>query len=255
MCLVAIAIGEHPRFPLLIAANRDEFHARPSRAAEEWRDRPGVYGGRDLEAGGGWFAADAQGRFALVTNIRRLPLRDGLSRGALVAEFLSAQEPASSWADAMTAHASNYRPFNLLLGDAGGVTFLNSESARPLRLDHGVHGVSNADLDTPWPKVRRLREVMRAFCARAGDDFSTLWHALADPALAPDDELPDTGIGLDRERFLSSAFITGETYGTRASTLLTVDVDGRVRLVESGFGPGGVGLGKTVLEWPGRGQM
>ncbi len=249
MCLVAIAIRAHPRYPLIIAANRDEFHARPSMPAEAWEDVPGVFGGRDLASGGSWFAADRSGRFALVTNIRRLPLREGRSRGALVREFLSSPANAQAFATRVSERASEYRPFNLVFGSANETVFINSDRVEPGVLAPGIHGLSNADLDTPWPKTLRLAAVLEQLCDRGEEALEPLWMALADPAIAGDADLPDTGIGLERERFLSAAFIVGETYGTRASTLLTIDTDGLVNMVERGFGPNGTALGENVTEW------
>lgn len=242
MCLVAIAIGAHPRYPLIVAANRDEFHARPSLPAQEWTDLPGVLGGRDLLGGGSWFAADRTGRFALVTNIRRIPMRDGRSRGGLVAQYFSSPEDAEAHAQRVAGEAAQFRPFNLVLGSANQAWFVNSDSREPRALAPGIHALSNADLDTPWPKTLQLAAVLRELCERGEDSLDSLWTALADRTLAPDTELPDTGIGLERERFLSSAFIVGETYGTRASTLLTIDVAGHLQMVERGFGPNGVPL-------------
>ena len=249
MCLVAIALGAHPFYPLIIAANRDEFHARPSRVAQEWQDLLGVYGGRDLARGGSWFAATRAGRFALVTNIRRVPVSAGRSRGTLIQQFMPDPIDARACAEELARKALDYRPFNLLVGTRAEAYFIHSDRGKVHGLKRGVHGLSNADLNTPWPKTERLSEVLRGVCARAEDPHDALWDALADTGVAPDADLPDTGIGLDRERVLSAAFIVGENYGTRASTLLSFASDGRARLVERSFGPSGVPLGETVLEW------
>ena len=248
MCLVAIAVEAHPRFSMIIAANRDEFHVRPSLPAHPWEDLPGIFGGRDLKDGGSWFSVDASGRFALVTNIRRFPLREGRSRGELVAQFLASPEDLTTQAKRVAAEATRYRPFNLVLGAAGRIYFINSDRCEAQALAPGIHGLSNADLNTPWAKTLRLTAALSEYCARGDASLEPLWSALADRTIAPDAKLPDTGIGLERERFLSSAFIVGETYGTRASTLLTVDEAGRVQLIERGFGPNGTALGEHWLE-------
>ena len=230
MCVVAFAWNAHPRWRLLLAGNRDEFHARPTAALAAWDDGSGIVAGRDLEAGGTWLGVDGRGRCALVTNVRDLRApQDGLSRGLLASDYLRGGEGAAMRARSLQADAPAYRPFNLLLA--------------------GVHVLSNAQLDTPWPKAVALGAALRRWIDAGGDDdFAPLFTALADETRWPDAQLPDTGIGLERERWLSSAFIRGDDYGTRASTVVALDRDGGGVIVEARWGPMGVPLGQSRLE-------
>jgi uncharacterized protein with NRDE domain len=250
MCLIAFAWQRHPRWRLLLAGNRDEFHERPTAPLHRWGGARPFAAGRDLAAGGTWLGAAADGRCAAVTNVRdpHAP-HEGQSRGLLALDYLRGQLDASAYGHALMASASAYRPFNLLLFDAGQAFYLgNRPEPRMQRVEPGVHGLSNADFNAPWPKTRRLAAVLEAWLAAGGDeDFSPLFEALADERRAADGELPDTGIGLERERVLSAAFIRDGRYGTRASTVVALDHVGGGWVVERGFGVDGVFLGETRL--------
>ena len=250
MCLIAFAWQAHPRWRLVLAGNRDEFHARPSAALARWADLP-IVGGRDLEAGGTWLGATDAGRCCVVTNVRdpRDP-QQGASRGLLATDYLAGSADAAEHAQALLATASGYRPFNLLTFDAPAAFYLgNRPEPRAEAVTPGVHGLSNADFNTPWPKTRALMARLDAWLADGGDeDFAPLFAALADERQAPDAELPDTGVGLERERLLSSAFIRGERYGTRASTVVAIGHDGRGAIIERRFGPEGRFLGESRLD-------
>jgi len=188
----------------------------------------------------------------VVTNVRDpRAAQSGLSRGWLVADYLRGKADATLHAQALREAAGRYRPFNLLTFDAQAAFYLgNRPEPRLQRVTPGVHGLSNADFNTPWPKTRRLMACLQAWLADAAtDDFEPLFAALADERPAADAELPDTGIGLERERWLSAAFIRGETYGTRASTVLAIGHAGGGRIVERRFGPGGRLDGQTDLTW------
>jgi len=249
MCLIAFAWNAHPRWRLVLAANRDEFHARPSAPLAMWNEVPGMAAGRDLEAGGTWLGACADGRVATVTNVRDPRLgHDGRSRGLLVRDYLGSGQDCRTWCAALEHQAGAWHPFNLLCFDARAACYLGNRRQPALRtVTPGVHGLSNADYDTPWPKTRALEQRMAAWIEHAEDDFSPLWEALSDPAQWPDEVLPDTGVGIELERRLSAAFIRGHAYGTRASTLVTVGHDGSVSVHERRFGPDGAYEGETVL--------
>ncbi len=250
MCVIAFAWQTHARWRLLLIGNRDEFHARPSAALARWSASP-VLAGRDLQAGGTWLGVTDDGRCSVVTNVRNpRDSQEGLSRGLLVSDFLSSGTPAPAHAAALGGQAADYRPFNLLLFDAqAGAHVGNRPRAHAGELSPGIHGLSNAELDTPWPKTLRLTERLAQWLVDDRADFEPLFTALADERRAPDQSLPDTGIGLERERWLSSIFIRGETYGTRASTIVAIDHDGRGEIVERGFGADGVALGETRLRF------
>jgi len=218
MCLIALAWRAHPDFPLVVAANRDEWRDRPAVPAHWWDDHPAILAGRDLQAGGTWMGVTRARRFAAVTNFRDPSDRrsTALSRGALVTEFLRGEDPPEAYLARLAARASLYNGFNLLVGDAGSLFYFGSREGEVRAVEPGVHALSNHLLDEPWPKVRRARAGMRE---ALGDD-EALFTLLSDATPAPDESLPATGVGIARERQLSPILITGADYGTRASTVL-----------------------------------
>lgn len=249
MCVVAFAWNVHPRWRLLLVGNRDETHARPSAPLRRWADAPGIVAGRDLEAGGTWMGVCTPGRVAVVTNVRdpRAAL-DGASRGLLVTDFLRSRAAAADHAHALTDAAARYRPFNLLLFDARTAAFVSNHPACTLLPDAGLHGLSNGALDAPWPKVRRGVAALRRWIGHGGDaDFAPLLAAFADETVAPDAELPDTGVGIELERRLSPLFVRGPVHGTRATTVIALDRKGGGWIIEHRFGPDGVPQGQTTL--------
>ncbi|WP_372017050.1 NRDE family protein [Pseudoxanthomonas sp. 10H] len=253
MCVVAFAWDAHPRWRLVLAGNRDEFHARPTAPLAPWDDGPGIVAGRDLEAGGTWLGVDGRGRCALVTNVRDFSRpQDGLSRGLLASDYLRGDEGAATRAHALLAAAPDYRPFNLLLFDPQDCAWVgNAPGVRMALPGAGVHVLSNAQLDTPWPKAEALGVALGRWIDAGGDDlFEPLFDALADDRAWPDERLPDTGIGLERERWLSSAFIRGQAYGTRASTVVALGHDGTGVVVERRWGAMGTAIGQTRIELP-----
>jgi uncharacterized protein with NRDE domain len=248
MCLILLAWRVHPEFPLVFAGNRDEAYERPSAAAGFWADEPRIFGGRDLEKGGTWLGVTSEGRLAAVTNYRdgRAARTAPRSRGELAADFLRGADEPRAYLEGATARASDYGGFTLLVGDPERMYWFSNRGRGIEEITPGVHGLSNHLLDTPWPKVTRGKERLSTLIR--GDDAGLLrglFHALADRTVAPDSGLPDTGIGLQRERELSCAFVAGERYGTRASTVLLVSRDNEVVFVEHRFGAWGAPLGET----------
>lgn len=250
MCLVALSWLSHPRWRLLLAGNRDEFHERPTAPLQPWpAPHAGVLAGRDLRSGGSWVGIDRRGRAAVVTNVRDpLASASGPSRGRLIADYLAGSADAAAYAEVMRGKAAEYPPFNLLLADAERCQYLGNHPADCRALAPGIHGMSNGRLDAPWPKTRRLSERLADWQASGASAFDRLWDALADETLAADATLPDTGVGLELERRLSPAFIRGHDYGTRASTIVAIDHDGHGWIHERRFGPDGAPLGETRLE-------
>lgn len=261
MCLIALAWRMHPRYRLILAANRDEFHARPTLPLAEWQDAPQVIGGRDALHGGSWLALRGR-RLAAVTNVRRPPEQEGRSRGELVADFVRSDADAAAAMQLLANEATQYRPFNLLIHHGDTLAFASnrhdatSEPGFATRtLDPGIHGVSNGVLDAPWPKtamlMTRLGDWIASYAAKPSadnaPDLEPLFAALADTTTAADDRLPDTGIGLERERFLSPAFIAHATYGTRASTVVLI-ADDHAEIVERRFGAFGSFLGESRIK-------
>jgi uncharacterized protein with NRDE domain len=249
MCVVAFAWQLHPRWQLVLAGNRDEFHARPTAGLAAWPDS-GVIAGRDLQSGGTWVGLDRRGRVAVVTNVRDGigQQHQGPSRGALPRAFLDGSMDAGGTTGNMLTAASAYAPFNLMLADATGCWHLGNHPLQREALATGVHGISNGRLDAPWPKTRHLASALQAWVDAGDDDLRPLWAALGDERIAMDADLPDTGVGIDLERRLSPAFIRGDAYGTRASTIIAVDHDGRGFIHERRFGPGGTSEGETILD-------
>jgi uncharacterized protein with NRDE domain len=246
MCLIVFAWRPGHAQPLVVAANRDEFYARPSLPLAQWPEAPQVYAGRDLEAGGTWLGVGAAGRFAALTNIRN-PQKPAArrSRGELVARFLCGEMPIEDYLADVVGRSAEYAGFNLLLGTANELWHYNALESAPTRLAAGVYGLSNARLDTPWPKVLKAKAAL----SEVLDDPQpqALLALLNDPQIAPFAELPDTGVGLATESLLSSVFITSPSYGTRASTALIVHADGSRHIVERSFGPYGGHLGEIEV--------
>jgi uncharacterized protein with NRDE domain len=237
MCLILLAWRMREDFPLILAANRDEFYARPTAPAAFWAESPELLGGRDLKAGGTWLGITRAGRWAALTNYRdpAAVRPDAPSRGRLVSDYLSGEEAPEACLRRIESDAGQYNGFNLLLGDRGQLFCFSSRGERR-RLEPGLYGLSNRLLDDPWPKIERGKRGFREILARPGgpapEAFLTL---LADQERPPDAALPDTGVGLAWERILSPLFIASEHYGTRSSTVLTIDRQGGVAFVERLF--------------------
>ena len=240
MCLIALAHRVHPEFPLVVAANRDEFYARPTAQASFWQDQPSILAGRDLECMGTWLGVTTGGRFAAVTNFRDPADTRGSaeSRGTLVSRFLESDLPAVQFIDQVVDNAGAYRGFNLLAGDGTEMVSYSNRDGGPRRLEPGIYGLSNHLLDTPWPNVRLARERL-AEALRPGPATEPLFALLADTDFPSDGELPNTGVGSERERMLSAARIVSDTYGTRCSTVLIQGADRTVSFSERTFGPEG----------------
>jgi uncharacterized protein with NRDE domain len=254
MCLAVLALGHTPGMAALVAANRDEFHARPSAPAARWPAEPAVYGGRDLQGGGTWMAASGAGRYALVTNYRdftRQMMSGAPSRGALVENFLRGAESPAAYMARVRAEGERYNGFNLIVGDTATAWYYGNRGGAPRELAPGVYAISNHLLDTPWPKLLRVKTAFeRLLAAHPSPDVEALYAALHDREPAADSELPATGMSLDRERLLSSPFIVDPAYGTRASTVLRLHANGSGELFERRYDAQGQATGDTQLHWP-----
>lgn len=254
MCLIAFDYRPDACAWLRLVANRDEFFARPSAPLGAWPGEPDIVGGRDLVAGGSWFAVHRKGRFAAVTNVRDAALAsppDAPSRGHLVPKALGADD-LTRWLETLANdEAWRYAGFNLLVGDRSGLWHLHRgrDAVQLNRLPAGLHGLSNASLNTPWPKLSLARQglaeslVDNAWPQAA---LSVMHHHCLDIDI-DDQALPDTGVGLALERQLAPPFILGETYGTRATTWLEWHRNGALTLGERRFGPHARALGETRL--------
>ena len=250
MCLIAWNWQPGSDTPLLLIGNRDEFYARPAQALHHWPDAP-VLAGRDMQAGGTWLGVSQTGRLAALTNYRSPtpPRKDAPSRGELVTDFLNSPLDAASYLQTLQTHAGGYNPFNLLVYDGDTLLGLESRGPNIVTLQPGIGGLSNADFNTPWPKLRHLTAGLTAYVESSQADDAALWPLLQTRTFAEDTALPRTGVPLELERLLSAAFIATPSYGTRACSVVRMSSNG-VRFSEQRFGSGG-GLGNTSLtsEW------
>lgn len=256
MCLAIIALNTSPDWPLIVVANRDELHTRPTLPAAPWTDAQNIVGGRDLNAGGTWLGMTANGRFALLTNFRE-PGRHDLnapSRGQLTDRYLKGDESAESYAKSIREQGRFYNGFNLLIADDRGCWYVSNRASANTpqdaqKISPGVVGISNASLNTPWPKLKRTQHAVSELLVRqqtSKPDPERLFEIMMDTRSASLDELPDTGVGPEREKLLGSPFIKNERYGTRCTTLIMKRSDGRVRFHELRFDPQGKQNGESI---------
>jgi uncharacterized protein with NRDE domain len=250
MCLIALAWKVLPRFPLLLVANRDELHERPADPLQVWPQQPDLFGGRDALAGGSWLLLSRRRRMAAVTNVRAgaLPAPALRSRGALVHDFVAGDASAGGFCRLLTDRAADYGRFNLLLWDGDELWLAGNHPAfRARPLGAGLHAVSNGDFDADWPKTRRLRAALANWIGlhpQASNEVEPLFAALADREPVQDAELPDTGVGLERERLLAPPFVLHPVYGTRCSSVLLVG-DRSLLMLERRFAADGREQGRS----------
>jgi len=236
MCLITFAWDVHPKYKLILAANRDEFYKRPSATAGFWHDDPNILGGKDLQAGGSWMTVSKQGKFAAVTNFRdpKNIRPDAASRGKLPTNFLQTIQSAEEYLNSIHEKAGRFNGFNLLVGNFHELFHYSNYERKLNPISRGVHGLSNALLNTPWPKVELAKEKLDKLI-REDFNHDDLIAMMADEAIADDEVLPDTGIPKDMERSLSSMCIRMPEYGTCCSTAITVDRDGKVEFTEKSY--------------------
>jgi uncharacterized protein with NRDE domain len=226
MCLILVVWRQHARFPVFIAANRDEYHARATAYADWWPDAPDILAGRDLAAGGTWLGVTRSGRFAALTNFRdpARVRREAPSRGDLVTKLLQSDEPVAASLRWLQRVGGDYNGFNVLFSDGKDLAIYESVPGEARELAAGVYGLSNHLLDTPWPKVARAKSKL-LLAIDAGRDQNAALALLRDSKPAPQEELPSTGVSLEWESLLSSAFIKAPHYGTRCSTIVRMDTN------------------------------
>ncbi|HAR49344.1 hypothetical protein ER57_18225 [Smithella sp. SCADC] len=237
MCLILFAYKVHPSYRLILAANRDEFYERPSLPADFWEDQQNMLAGRDLKEGGTWLGVTKEGKLAAVTNYRDPSAfkSNAPSRGRLVSRYLIGKQSAGGYLEEVSSQADKYNGFNLLIGDDNDF-FVLSNHGEKQKLKPGIYGLSNHNLDTPWPKVSRGKRLLKSTLDQKGTQLeAALFAVLADRHIPPDSKLPSTGVGLEWERILSSMFIKSPDYGTRSSTILLIGKNRRGRFVEKVF--------------------
>ncbi|MEN8248916.1 MAG: NRDE family protein [Bacteroidota bacterium] len=234
MCLIFLAYNQHPEYPLIIAANRDEFLNRPAKPLDYWDDNSNILAGRDKVAGGTWMGITRSGYFALLTNYRDPKnLKSNVpSRGKLVSGYLMGDFNPPSYLKALFASAANYNGYNIILGTLDDPWYFSSGDDRITRLGSGIYGLSNAFLDTKWPKVERGKEKFKQIISQDKISTDALLEMMQDKSLAEDKQLPDTGVGYEIEKQLSAMFIDMEGYGTRSTTILLNHKSGEVEMIE-----------------------
>ena len=249
MCLVVLAFGSHPGYPLVVTANRDEFHARPARDAGWWPDWPDVAGGRDLLAGGTWLAVHRDGRFATVTNHHDAEPKHAnrRSRGELVTGFLQGDAGALDYLQSIDGNS--YDGFNLLVGDRRELAYLSNQDNEPRTLTPGIYGLANARLDSPCDKVQRSRKRLQGLLEASQPNDTGLFRLLADRRRGPVAEAADKHLPFARAHATTAPFIVLPDYGTRCSTIFTVSGDGHAHFRERRFDPAGNSVGETTLEF------
>jgi uncharacterized protein with NRDE domain len=250
MCLILLAVDSHPLYSLVVAANRDEFHARPTRALQPWPEAPQLLAGKDLTAGGTWLGLTRSGRFAAVTNAREaVKPAQPRSRGALTLDFLQGEEAPADYAAHIHAEGERYAGFNLLVGDRDALYYCSNGEVGVRRLDAGIYGIANASLDTPWPKVETGKADLRALL-RGEPDPEALLALVAAPAVQDMKPLPGLSMEQMTEHLQSTRFINSPTYGTRASTALLVGRDGVATFWEQNFDSAGRPTQLSRYRWP-----
>ncbi|WP_041416186.1 NRDE family protein [Shewanella halifaxensis] len=244
MCILFVALQTHPQFPLIICANRDEFHHRPTEAAHFWPTSNKLVAGKDLEAGGTWLGVNQQGKIAGLTNIRapELNQNDMRSRGELVLKALEDDALNHDW---LQIHSRFYNPFNLLFGDEEQLQCFDSRKQKLTRLTSGFHSISNGALDDIWPKMARGTQAIEQHISNHPiPDVDALLTIMMDNTQAPDEELPQTGVSLEWERHLSSVYIRHEEYGTRSTSIILKDKQGKIHFTEVRYDGKGRNLGR-----------
>lgn len=240
MCLIAFAWQTHPRYPLILVANRDEFYERPTATAHFWEDNPDILGGRDLQAGGTWLGVRRDGRWSAVTNYREAQQETApSSRGALTTGCLEHAGSLVDYGNIVLSEGSNYSPFNLLLGDDQSLLYCSNRTGQLHTLDAGIFTLSNHLLDTPWPKANHARDALQVLIRDQKPDPGLLLKALQRDTPYDDELLPDTGVGIELERLLSPPFIHSEHYGTRSTTVFMKDLNGQCHVLEQSYQQGG----------------
>jgi len=238
MCLLFIAHESHPLYKLIVAANRDEYYERPTEKAAFWDESPGVLAGRDLRAGGTWLGITRKGKIAAITNYRdpKSINTSAPSRGRLVSDFLSKGKNPLEYLNNISTNANQYNGFNLIVGEKDEIYWYSNRGEGVEMLSPGMYGLSNHLLNTPWPKVNKIKSAFQRLLSQGSEiDPEMIFEILFDKSTPNDNSLPDTGVGLEWERILSPVFIASATYGTRSSTIILIDSKNHVRFIEKTF--------------------
>lgn len=238
MCLILMAFDCDPRYKLVLAANRDEFYNRPTKALHEWPDNPGLLAGKDLLEGGTWMGVTKSGRFAALTNYRDQTHKSHApSRGRLVQKFITTDIAAEQYTNDLTNYHSQYNGYNLLLGSFDSLLYISNRDSQVRPVTPGIHGLSNSLLDVPWPKVTLGKQYLHNCLQESTLNVEHIFEFMADNTSVADQDLPHTGVPLVWERLLSPIFIASDNYGTRSTSVLLVDRNNSVQWWERSFLP------------------
>ena len=239
MCLIVFAYKFHQKYKLILASNRDESYNRPTQDAHLWNTNPVIVAGKDLDFGGTWLGVNEKGHFSAVTNYRKFPVSQEkkLSRGFLITDFLLGNNSPESYLKNIDAKSDSYNGFNLLAGDFEKLFYYSSNEKLIRELTPGLYGLSNHLLDTPWPKVEFAKEKLKDIISQDNFTEEEIFEFLKSGQIYPDELLPDTGIGINMERVLSSPFIKSQSYGTRCSNIVMIDYDNNINFIEQVYLP------------------
>ncbi len=239
MCLITFAYHKHPKYKLILLANRDEFYSRATRKLKFWDTDgyPDILAGKDLEAGGTWMGISKSGRWAALTNYRdpEWKLEDPISRGKLVLNFLTSSNSIEQYVQVLNNEADKYLGYNILIGNPDQIIYFSNYDKSPKTIKKGLFGMSNALLDTPWPKLNKAKMLLKESVTKEYIDKKHLFSLLHDDTEAPDNQLPNTGIPYKWEKAISPLFIKTNTYGTRSSSILLIDYFGNINFTERRF--------------------
>jgi len=252
MCILFIAVNQHRDYPLIIAANRDEFHRRPTSVSNFWYDHKNILAGRDLSAGGTWMGINRAGKVAALTNIRapREERPNAKTRGELVVNYLHDDICENDYLHQLQQSHLDYNGYNLLFGTLDNLLVYNNFDNTVFKLGNGVYGLSNATLDSPWPKLDAGKAALANYCQGSSDvSYEHLFTLLSNTETATDDILPQTGVPLEWERMLSSIFIKNNFYGTRSSTILLLNNDNHCYWEERSYDPKAEITNKQIIEF------
>ena len=237
MCLILFSHNDHPDYRLILAANRDEYYNRPTQPLSFWQDAPSILAGRDLKSKGTWLGVSRSSKIAAVTNFRdpASQKENAPSRGLLVSNFLAGKESPKSYLAQVKTIGHLYNGFNLIVGNGSELYYYSNRGGDFQRMESGLHGISNHLLDTPWPKLEKGKADFQTMLAGKKINIENIFSILGDRSYPPDDKLPDTGVGLERERLLSSIFITSKDYGTHSSSIVLMKRTGEITFIERTF--------------------
>ena len=247
MCILFLAIQQHKKYPLILLANRDEFRTRPTAQAKFWQEHPQMLAGKDLQEGGTWLGIDKKGKIAALTNVRNIPAHKTgrKSRGHLVKDYLQEEKQPQNYLETLQQNPMQYNPFNLLVGNLQELYVYSNMQTEIHKLQAGFHGLSNAFLNSPWPKLSKGIDSIKQYIQTTELDKDELFAIMQQSEKAPDHLLPDTGVGLAKERYLSSIFIAGPDYGTSSTAIILVDNKQQVLFWERTFAAEGKQLAEV----------